>query len=69
MKEYIHQAHSVGGFWKWFAEKTSSHPNLTKRIGQFKDIDLSVPLKSTIIKEAPKPIETSVDDLSKYMPK
>lgn len=69
VKEYMHQSQSIGGFWKWFAEKVSSHPNLPKRIGQFKDIDLSSSLKNSIIKETPKPIETSPDDLSKYMPR
>jgi Zn-dependent protease with chaperone function len=27
-----------GGFWFWFAEKVSTHPRLTKRIGRFEEI-------------------------------
>ncbi len=26
-----------GGFWFWFAEKVSTHPHLTKRIGRFEE--------------------------------
>ncbi|HEY0769843.1 MAG TPA: M48 family metallopeptidase [Sphingobacteriaceae bacterium] len=32
---YIDQEYYEGGFWFWFAEKVSSHPRLTKRIGRF----------------------------------
>ena len=32
MDEYLELAEDETGFWKWFAEKVSSHPNLPKRI-------------------------------------
>lgn len=32
---FIDQEQYEGGFWFWFAEKVSSHPRLTKRIGRF----------------------------------
>jgi len=32
IKEYILQDYFEDGFWKWFAEAVSSHPNLTKRV-------------------------------------
>ncbi len=32
VKEYIAYADYEKGFWKWFAEKVSSHPNLPKRL-------------------------------------
>jgi Zn-dependent protease with chaperone function len=30
--EYLSSSQNEKGFWKWFAEKVSSHPNLPKRI-------------------------------------
>ena len=30
--EYVRQTNTEGGFWFWLAEKTSTHPNLTKRV-------------------------------------
>ena len=32
LNEYLRQNISEDGFWKWFAEKVSSHPNLTRRL-------------------------------------
>lgn len=32
MPHYLDTAYYETGFWKWFAEKVSSHPNLPKRI-------------------------------------
>jgi Zn-dependent protease with chaperone function len=32
LNEYINQGAESEGFWKWFAGKISSHPNLSKRI-------------------------------------
>ncbi|HTN18824.1 MAG TPA: M48 family metallopeptidase [Pelobium sp.] len=32
VQEYLDNANTETGFWKWFAEKVSSHPNLPKRI-------------------------------------
>ncbi len=30
--EYINEEREESGFWKWFSEKVSSHPNLPKRV-------------------------------------
>ena len=30
--EYVRQTNTEEGFWFWLAEKTSTHPNLTKRV-------------------------------------
>ncbi|MDR1760443.1 MAG: M48 family metallopeptidase [Fibrobacter sp.] len=35
--EYINNEQNEPGFWKWFAEKMSSHPNLPKRL---KNLDM-----------------------------
>ena len=32
IQEYINAANDETGFWKWFSEKVSSHPNLPNRI-------------------------------------
>ncbi|HVA97566.1 MAG TPA: M48 family metallopeptidase [Bacteroidia bacterium] len=36
MEEYINEERNEDSFWKWFSEKTSSHPNLPKRIDRMK---------------------------------
>jgi Zn-dependent protease with chaperone function len=36
MEEYISSSKNEKGFWLWFAEKVSSHPNLPKRIENIK---------------------------------
>jgi Zn-dependent protease with chaperone function len=38
MKEFIAQDNSEAGFLKWFAEKVSSHPNLTKRLALYPEV-------------------------------
>jgi Zn-dependent protease with chaperone function len=63
MKEYLYQDMSEDGFWKWFAEKVSTHPNLTKRLASFKDV-----IESSIISENVPVIEKKTDDYSRYMP-
>lgn len=37
--EYVHTTDMQGGFWKWFSEIVSSHPNLPKRIFALKNIN------------------------------
>jgi len=63
VEAYLHQGKSEGGFWKWFAEKVSTHPHLTKRIAVFE--------KEPIIREV-KPNEPKIKqaetDHSKFMP-
>jgi Zn-dependent protease with chaperone function len=63
--EYLRQISTEDGFWRWFAEKISSHPNLTKRLAAF-------PLeKDTPIMKETAPIikkNEEEDDHSRYMP-
>ena len=66
--EYVKQNEIEGGFWNWFAEKVSSHPHLTKRIGKFKE-SLSDKVKITKMDEASVVEKPVTDDHSKYMPK
>lgn len=61
--EYINQGKSNEGFWKWFAEKTSSHPLLPKRIAVFEHEPV---LKEKAPVEPPKVYTGS--DHSKFMP-
>jgi Zn-dependent protease with chaperone function len=37
--EYIQKAREEHGFWVWFAEFMSTHPNLPKRIGRLQSFD------------------------------
>jgi Zn-dependent protease with chaperone function len=64
LKEYLTQVYSEDGFWKWFAEAVSSHPNLTKRLASFKDV-----IETTTISETVPVIEKKEEDYSRYMPK
>ncbi len=67
-REYIAQQYSETGFWTWFAEKVSSHPNLTKRLSCFVGIKATEPIAEII----PEPVivpERKEADYSKYMPK
>lgn len=60
--EYIKQGYTEDGFWKWFAEKVSSHPNMTKRIIKFREVrtqKTAAPQTSAEVKDS---------DYSRYMP-
>lgn len=61
--EYINQGRAEGGFWKWFAEKTSSHPNLSKRIAVFEQEPVLNDKAPVEPKKAYVP-----SDYSKFMP-
>ena len=64
VNEYLDQDKIEDGFWKWFAEKVSTHPNLTKRLAPYvteKDLIGSL--------FAPPVVEKKEDDLSRFMPK
>ena len=63
--EYLAQIHSERGFWKWFSEKTSSHPHLTKRLSIFR---AEIPTYKVQV-EKPKPVEVATDDHSRFFPK
>lgn len=62
--EYLVQGKEAGGFWKWFAEKVSSHPNLSKRIAKFENEQAIKAVKA--IESQP---ERKESDHSKFMPK
>jgi len=82
VSEYLLQAQSGEGFWKWFAEKVSSHPNLSKRLKLFES---ELQLSQTVKRPIYNPVETQTviesvtseeniseeksDDHSKYMPR
>nr|WP_294898531.1 M48 family metallopeptidase [uncultured Pedobacter sp.] len=42
VEAYLENASYETGFWKWFAEKASSHPNLPKRIENVKEQGIPV---------------------------
>jgi len=62
--EYLLQGRESGGFWKWFAEKVSSHPHLSKRIAKFEN----EPVIRVVTKTEPQ-LERKETDHSKFMPK
>lgn len=66
-KEYISQQYNESGFWTWFAEKVSSHPNLTKRLASVTEIKPATPAVE-IITEPPVVEEQKETDYSRYMP-
>ncbi|WP_423129416.1 M48 family metallopeptidase [Gaoshiqia sp. Z1-71] len=75
LKEYLKQDVTEDGFWKWFAEKVSTHPNLTKRLAVFAKAKPSVPgntyYRPAIAEEPvaePAPEEKKEEDHSRYMP-
>jgi len=72
LKEFIRQERTEDGFWKWFAEKVSSHPNLTKRLEALGEGFVSpiVSSREALIEElAVEPIVvTKTDDHSRYLP-
>jgi Zn-dependent protease with chaperone function len=74
IREFLNQDYSEDGFWKWFSEKVSSHPNLTKRLASFIDIKDFTSVPGTviniekIINPAP-PAEKKEEDYSRYMPR
>jgi len=64
VEEYLIQGKESEGFWKWFAEKVSSHPNLSKRIAKFENEQVI----KVVNKVEPQP-ERKESDHSKFMPK
>lgn len=63
--KFIEQESTESGFWFWFAEKTSSHPRLTKRVIQFNHIKSTEPV---ILKPILEQIDSESSDHSKYLP-
>lgn len=74
VNEFLRQDASEDGFWKWFAEKVSSHPNLTKRLAILGEVKVSPTARSrALLIEEPvvapvTVVETKVEDHNKYMP-
>lgn len=62
--EYLVQGKEAEGFWKWFAEKVSSHPHLSKRIAKFEN-EQAIKVVKTIEHQP----ERKESDHSKFMPK
>ncbi len=63
LKAYLAQDQTEDGFWKWFAEKASSHPNLTRRLASFpfaSEPDITA-VKTQLV-------ERKEEDHSRYMP-
>jgi len=74
VKEFLTQDYSEDGFWKWFAEKVSTHPNLTKRLASLINIkevtDFVEPTSlSEKFNESNPSIEKKEEDYSRFMPK
>jgi len=69
-EEYINNERYEISFWKWFAEKTSSHPHLPKRLD---NVGISKPIIKPIIpKETEKELsnqENEGEDYSRFMPR
>ena len=74
LNEFIMQDASEDGFWKWFAEKVASHPNLTRRLGALGEEKVSTTARSraSLLEEvtiATAVVEVKEDDYNKYMPR
>jgi len=72
LKEFMKQDYTEDGFWKWFAEKVASHPNLTKRLAAFVDLNAPViqnrltQIENLVIESTI--IEKKEGDHNRYMP-
>ncbi|HEY3371565.1 MAG TPA: M48 family metallopeptidase [Prolixibacteraceae bacterium] len=74
LNEFLRQDVSEDGFWKWFAEKVASHPNLTRRLNALGEAKVSPTARSraSLMEEmaiAPVVVEVKEDDHNPYMPK
>jgi len=73
LNEYLRQNISEDGFWKWFAEKVSSHPNLTRRLDALSDYKPSAisagrdALIEQLVNE-PVTVVKKEDDHSRFFP-
>jgi Zn-dependent protease with chaperone function len=66
---YVAQTYMEGGFWKWFAEKVSTHPNLTKRLEKFNYTSFQQTAKPvSIVDEIKHETPATETDHSKYFP-
>jgi Zn-dependent protease with chaperone function len=62
--EYLLQNNVENGFWKWFSEKVSSHPNLTKRLACFVSSNEPVTIAENVSAEVKKE-----EDYQRFMPR
>lgn len=74
LNEFLKQDYSEDGFWKWFAEKVSSHPNLTKRLAAFGKEKTSTiaAARASLLEQPtfePPVIEKKEEDHNRYMPR
>ncbi len=65
IEKFIEQETTAGGFWFWFAEKTASHPRLTKRIIQFNHLAIAKPIHFEPILEQSN---SETTNHSRYLP-
>ena len=73
LNEYLKQNISEDGFWKWFAEKVSSHPNLTRRLDAVSEYKPSVitATKNAMMEDLvidPLVVVKKNDDHSRFFP-
>lgn len=73
LNEYLRQNISEDGFWKWFAEKVSSHPNLTRRLDALSDykpsaVSASRDSLTEQLTVDPVVVVKKDDDHSRYLP-
>ncbi len=74
VREFLLQDSTEDGFWKWFAEKVSTHPNLTKRLAVFADRRNSNQPMSRLqqieetVQDQPIVEEKKEEDYSRFMP-
>jgi len=73
LNEFMKQDYSEDGFWKWFAEKVASHPNLTKRLAAFgAEKQSPVAMSRASLLEQPTfetpVVEKKEEDYNRYMP-
>lgn len=65
IEKFIEQESTESGFWFWFAEKSSSHPRLTKRVIQFNHIAIAKP---KILEPIFEQIDSENTNHSRYLP-
>lgn len=73
LNEYLRQNISEDGFWKWFSEKVSSHPNLTRRldaVSEYKPSPITAGRYAMIEELAVNPVLVvkKDDDHSRFFP-
>jgi len=65
IEKFIEQEATASGFWFWFAEKTSSHPRLTKRVIQFNHIAI---VKPNVFEPILEQSNSESNNHSRYLP-